>query len=279
MLKWCTYCQHYMGEKQPYESLELTHGICDPCWSEGRHKDSSYIRALRPIAAFHQDLRDKAVAGVDISIPEVIAASKSLGISSVDMAIGILQPILNEMGRLFLAGKVTVAKEHAFTQKVEGIIGDLFAMTPAMKNCQGQSPMVLLTCVDGNYHWLGLRLLELSLLEEGIPVRAFIPSLPRDEVIQLAVDMRPLVLGLSVYDQKQCHEAFLIREGIQRKTGGMHVPHIAVGGHGAKEFLEAKGVDQLIEQDIGYFRQSFDFVASMKKFLAEKSQGTEEASA
>lgn len=279
MLKWCTYCQHYMGEKQPYDSFELTHGICDPCLSQGRHKDSLHIRALQPIAAFHQDLRDKAVAGVDISIPDVIAASKRLGISSLDMTIGILQPILNEMGRLFLAGKVTVAKEHAFTQKVEGMMRDLFAMTPAMKNSQGQQPVVILSCVDGNYHWLGLRLLELSLLEEGIPVRAFIPSLPRDEVIQLAVDLRPLVLGLSVYDLKQCHEALLIREGIQQRTGGSYVPQIAVGGHGAKEFLEAQGVNQLIEQGIGYFRESFEFVAYMKNYLTELSQGTAEASA
>ncbi|HET9241143.1 MAG TPA: hypothetical protein VFO10_28010 [Oligoflexus sp.] len=279
MLKWCTYCQHYMGEKQPYESLELTHGICDACCSEGRHKDISHIRALQPIAAFHQDLRDKAVDGADISIPDVITASKSLGISSVDMAIGILQPILNEMGRLFLAGKVTVAKEHAFTQKVESMISDLFAMTPAMKNCQGQKPLVILSCVDGNYHWLGLRLLELSLLEEGIPVRAFVPSLPRDEIIQLAVDMRPLVLGLSVYDRQQCHEAWLIREGIQRRTEGAYVPHVAVGGHGAKEFLEAKGVDQLIERDIGYFRQSLDFVAYLKNFLTERDPCEDEASA
>jgi methanogenic corrinoid protein MtbC1 len=268
-----------MGEKQPYESFELTHGICDPCWADGRHKDSSHIRALQPIAAFYQDLRDKAVAGVDISIPEVIADSKKLGITSVDMTIGILQPILNEMGRLFLAGKVTVAKEHAFTQKVESLISDLFTMTPAMKNCQGQKPLVILSCVDGNYHWLGLRLLELSLLEEGIPVRAFIPSLPQGEVIQLAVDMRPLVLGLSVYDLQQCHEAWLIREGIQRKTAGTYVPHMAVGGHGAKEFLEQRGVDQLIDQDIGYFRQGLDFVAYMKTFLMTKDPSIDEASA
>jgi len=255
----------------------MGHG--DPGLLRGGHKDRSHIRALKPIAGFYQDLRDQAVAGVDISIPEVMAASKRLGISSLDMTIGILQPILNEMGRLFLAGKVTVAKEHAFTQKVEVMIQDLFAMTPTMKNCQGQKPVVILTCVDGNYHWLGLRLLELSLLEEGIPVRAFIPSLPRDEVIQLAVDLRPLVLGLSVYDLQQCHEASLIREGIQRRTGGSYVPHIAVGGHGAKDLLEAKGVDQLVEQGIGYFRESFDFVAYMKNFLSEKAHGTEEASA
>jgi methanogenic corrinoid protein MtbC1 len=183
------------------------------------------------------------------------------------------------MGRLFLAGKVTVAKEHAFTQKVESMISDLFTMTPAMKNCLGEKPLVILSCVDGNYHWLGLRLLELSLLEEGIPVRAFIPSLPRDEVIQLAVDMRPLVLGLSVYDLQQCREAWLIREGIQRKTAGAYVPHMAVGGHGAQEFLEQRGVDQLIEGDIGYFRQSLDFVVYMKTFLTTREQSVDEASA
>jgi hypothetical protein len=54
---------------------------------------------------------------------------------------------------------------------------------------------------------------------------------------------------------------------------------MAVGGHGAKEFLEQRGVDQLIEQDIGYFRQGLDFVAYMKTFLTTKDPSIDEVSA
>lgn len=270
MLKWCAYCQHYLGEKPPYESFEMTHSICGKCRTSERHKDSVHIIQIQPIAEFYNEIRDKAVDGRDIDIEEVIAESRRLGISSGDMAIGILQPVLNEMGKLFIEGKVTVLKEHAFTQKVERMITDLFALTPAMKNCQDLPPAVVLTCVDGNYHWLGLRLLELNLLEIGIPTRAFIPSLPRDEVIQAAVDLRPLVLGLSVFDQGQCTEALMIREGILKKTVGSFAPKIAVGGNGVKLLLDSKGVEQLVENEIGYFRQSLDFVEFLTNFLPGK---------
>lgn len=271
MLIWCAYCQHYLGEKPPYESFEMTHSICKSCRANARHSDSAHIQEIQRIAEFYSDIRDKAVDGADIAIDQVIAESKRLGISAVDMAIGILQPVLNEMGRLFVDGKVTVAKEHAFTQKVDRMVTDLFALTPSMKNCQAQAPLVILTCVEGNYHWLGLRLLELNLLDEQIPTRAFVPSLPRDEIIQLAAEQRPLVLGLSVYDRAQCAEAWAIREGIRNRTAGTYVPKVVVGGNGAKQFLDEKGVDQLIEQDIGYFRQSLDFVEYLKSFLVGRA--------
>jgi methanogenic corrinoid protein MtbC1 len=248
----------------------MTHSICKSCRDSAKHSDSAHIQKIQSIAEFYHDIRDKAVDGADIVIEEVIADSKRLGISPVDMAIGILQPVLNEMGQLFLDGKVTVAKEHAFTHKVDRMVSDLFALTASMKKCQQQAPLVILTCVEGNYHWLGLRLLQLSLLEEQIPTQAFVPSLPRDEIIQLAVEQRPLVLGLSVYDRGQCAEAWTIREGIRNRTAGSYTPKVAVGGNGAKEFLDEKGVDQLLEQDIGYFRQSLDFVAYMKSFLVGK---------
>ncbi len=271
MLIWCAYCQHYLGEKQPYESFEMTHSICEKCCESGRHKDRAHIREIQPIAKFHADIRDKAVRGEEILIEQVLAESKRLGISSVDMAIGILQPVLNEMGRLYEEGKVTVAQEHAFTDKVDRMITDLFALSPAMKNCKEKSPLVMLTCVDGNYHWLGLRLLELNLLEENIPTRAFIPSLPRDEIIQLAAKLRPVVLGLSVYQKEQCAEASSIRAGILQRTAGAFAPIMAVGGNGAKQLLEEKGLEQWIENEIGFFRQSLDFVAYMKTFLPLKS--------
>ncbi len=271
MLIWCAYCQHYLGEKQPYESFEMTHSICEKCCESGRHKDRAHIKELQPIAEFHANIRDKAVEGEEILIEQVLAESKRLGISSVDMAIGILQPVLNEMGRLHEQGKVTVAQEHAFTDKVERMISDLFALSPAMKNCQEKRPLVMLTCVDGNYHWLGLRLLELNLLEVNIPTRAFIPSLPREEIIQLAAQLQPIVLGLSVYQKEQCTEASSIREGILQSTAGAYAPTVVVGGHGAKQLLEEKGLTQWIENDIGFFRQSLDFVAYMKTFLPMKS--------
>jgi methanogenic corrinoid protein MtbC1 len=270
MLKWCAYCQHFLGEKPPYDSFEMTHGICESCRASQRSQDSAHIMQIQTIAEFYNDIRDKAVAGHDISIPEVIAESKRLGISSVDMAVGILQPILNEMGGLFIQGKVTVAIEHAFTHKVDRMVTDLFVLSTAMKDTHQKSPQVMLTCVDGNYHWLGLRLLELSLLDEGIPARAYIPSLPREEIIRLAVDQRPIVLGISVFDRAQCGEAGLIRDAILQRTQGQYAPRLAVGGNGAKQLLAERAVDQLIEHEIGYFRQSLDFVEFLKSFLVRK---------
>jgi hypothetical protein len=34
MLRYCSFCGLFLGEKEPYENKEVTHGICSPCLKE-----------------------------------------------------------------------------------------------------------------------------------------------------------------------------------------------------------------------------------------------------
>ncbi|HYX33497.1 MAG TPA: B12-binding domain-containing protein [Oligoflexus sp.] len=267
MMKWCAYCQHYIGEKPPYTNFEVTHGICDDCCALRRHKDLAHISMIRPIVEFYKDLRDKAQSGTFIDLEGTISRSKELGIRPLDMAIGILQPSLNEIGKLFAAGTVTIAHEHAFTNSVDRMISQLFALTPAMKICQANPPLVVLSCVDGNYHWLGLRLLELALLGEGVSTRVFIPSLPGNEIIAQTIHLQPKVLGLSICSPTQIPEVEVIGHEIRATFSAPALPQIAVGGYGVHAFLDAKGTEQHEEKGLAYFRQSLDFVAFIRKTL------------
>ncbi len=271
MLKWCSYCQHFLGEKEPYEILEFTHGICENCRKLGRQKDAAHLKNLRPIIDFYNNLKDRALRSERLQLSEVIAESKQLGLSPLDTAIGVLQPALTEMGTLYAQGKVTAAKEHAFTTFVDRMVTHLLASSNGLVLSDEMQPSVVLTCIDGNYHWLGLKLLELALLEEQVPTRLFIPSLPTAEIIQLALEMRPQVLGISIFDRTQTVEAQNILAGIRAGTIDGYVPKIAVGGNGARVFLDEHGVDQLIEDDVGYFRQAYDFTNFLKSFLKKSA--------
>lgn len=64
-----------------------------------------------------------------------------------------------------------------------------------------------------------------------------------------------------------------LREGILLKTEGTYVPKVVVGGHGVKQFLDEKGLDQWIENEIGFFRQGLDFVEYMKSCLPHNDDG------
>lgn len=271
MLKWCSYCQHFIGEKEPYERLEFTHGICDSCRQLGRQSDKTHLKNLKPIVDFYKSLKDRAVSSERLNLSEIIEESRQLGLSSLDTAIGILQPALIEMGTLFMQSKVTAAKEHAFTAFVDKMVTHLLASHTAMETMDVEKPEVLLACVDGNYHWLGLKLLELALLEEKIPTRLYIPSLPTAEIISLALELRPAVIGLSIFDAKQAEEARVICDAIEGDQGARYRPKIAVGGNGARVYLEEHQQEALHIGSISYFRQAFAFTDFLKEQLKKQA--------
>ena len=86
MLKWCAYCQHFLAEKEPYEALEMTHGICSSCRALGHHQNRAYVKSLQPIIDFNNSIKARAEAGQQIQMAEVITEAEQLGLKLLDTA-------------------------------------------------------------------------------------------------------------------------------------------------------------------------------------------------
>lgn len=111
MLKWCAYCQQFMREIAPYDDFSVTHGLCNSC--ETAPKDvfagDEVARAdfLRKIfhalfdAGRHEDF--EAAAGI---IENAIAAN----CRPVDILIGMIAPMLYEIGAYLVAGRERAAQ-------------------------------------------------------------------------------------------------------------------------------------------------------------------------
>ncbi|PAY03840.1 hypothetical protein CK489_36695 [Bradyrhizobium sp. UFLA03-84] len=116
ILKWCSYCQSFAGETPEYDDLSITHGLCAACDA------NDYLpfegRALAHAQFLHDIFGRLFVAGrsnnvkiAEAVIDEVIAA----GCRPVDIPIGMIAPMLCQIGEDWKTGALTVEGEHRFT--------------------------------------------------------------------------------------------------------------------------------------------------------------------
>jgi methanogenic corrinoid protein MtbC1 len=226
MFRWCSYCQKLLGETPPYDDYRVSHGICSECAGK---LDGGAEFPVRGLALF-QKLFAAAQEG-DLSVcRRVIAEALSLGWSASDAAVGLIQPALYEIGRLWEAGKVSIAQERVFSAWCDRAMTLLEKHSPKISG----KPQVLICAVDGNRHLLGPRMAALYLRDRGVRATALLSGLPDDEIVKLCRLKRPEVLGLSV-----AMEAGLPRvRAIKDRLGDLQrPPRVVVGGLAAR--LEA----------------------------------------
>lgn len=199
MLRWCVFCQRYLGEAEPWNDFSITHDICSAC----RARSSSFSvedqqRAL-PVQRFYERLSRVAKQGIITSPSALLEESRQLGIRPLDLIMGLLQPILYEIGELWSRGLVTTSSEHLFSSMVSAVLNLVFEEDEATApKRRADRPAVLLVQADGNYHSLGMQIVELALACHRIDCVAFYPGLPASEVGRMARDLKPAFVGISV---------------------------------------------------------------------------------
>ncbi len=235
MIHWCAYCQSYIGESEPFDDFSLTHGVCRKCANSGAAAAPDAGEKLRPLAEFFRKLRAEVRAGITSSADLWAGEAFRLGVKPQDLLMGILQPALYEIGRLWAGGAVTVAAEHRFSAFAEEMVGSVFAHYPELaRGRQAAEPDVLLTCAEGNYHTLGIRFLEAGLLANGLKTYAVLPGLPAAETAALAARLRPVAVGISVAMEGQLGSARELAEMLGRLPERER-PLLLLGGLPLKE--------------------------------------------
>lgn len=193
MLRWCSYCQSFIGEKPPYEDLTESHGICESCMARGPLKEEGLEKALRWRDRL-VELKGMCRSGkVDEAFIQRATAD---GMKPFDLFAGMMQPLLYELGRRFCDKTISVADEHRATAVIIELVAVIGRQVPA-ESAQGPVDVLLFTA-DGNDHDLGLRMLSVLLRQEGIRVRTMIPGLPVPDLIAETISHPCRIMGLSL---------------------------------------------------------------------------------
>lgn len=237
MIRWCSYCQRYQGEVEPYEDFSVTHGVCPACLDSGAVLDPDLPDRVEPLKAFLQRVTH---AGSDPgAAPALLDEGRSLGVPWVDLLLGLVQPALYQMGERWSGSLASIAEEHRLTAVCASLISLVAeAQAGAARLRQSPAPAALLVNAEDNFHTLGVQVVEVALLAAGVPVFCVYPGLPAREVAALAASLRPRVVGVSVALPEQLGSVRELAALLDRTEGPR--PTLVAGGHGVRRLAEAR---------------------------------------
>ena len=259
MLKWCSYCQQFLGETEPYENLRITHGICAACLPNLHtltNQDLEYSRRLR---AIQDRLRTAGLSGDLKSADLIIKDAIAQNVRPIDILMGLVAPMLYEVGEQWCKGSITVAEEHRFTgyceQSFEFLRNKITVSKPT-DPASADRVDVLLMNAPGNRHTLAIRILAAWCAGEGIPVRVVDPIPAIEDLVRLVGESRPRLVLVSIALAEQCPAVARLAERIADLPGPHH-PKIFVGGYAVKMNLVAPIPGAYLETDINSIRDAF----------------------
>jgi methanogenic corrinoid protein MtbC1 len=164
------------------------------------------------------------------------------GHSLVDLERQVMLPSLHRIGKKWQANKVSVAQEHMATAIVQ------LAMTAGLLRSQSP-PMigkrVLLACVAGNNHAIGLRMVSDAFQLAGWEVQYLGSDVPTSALVEQVIEWKPDLVGLSA---SFAHQLRVVKEVIAHfdKRLGSARPAVIIGGLAINSFdqlARAMGAD------------------------------------
>ncbi len=149
----------------------------------------------RGIAELAGPLLVALLAGDERGADDVFRRAVTRGADAAHLARDLIQPALDEVGRLWEQGEIGVAEEHLATSLVTRtfLVNAACGKPPALG-----SPRLVLTCLAGEFHEVGVRLAaEIGRLE-GWQTEVLGANVPRESALAYIATRRPDAVGLSL---------------------------------------------------------------------------------
>ena len=206
--------------------------MCPTCEANGIIEDAEAMARNRPIVAFHSELLRAATslaANGELPSPHaLLERGRALGISHFDLLMGVLQPVLYELGRLWQAGTLAPATEAHFSAFAERVLDEVVAEQHHRLGRANGRP-VFLVAAAGNRHTIGIRMLGFKLRESGHDVRVVTNPIEVGWLARLAAILQPTVIGISIALPDQLRYAV---EVLALIDGRGIATRVVVGGFG-----------------------------------------------
>ena len=184
-----------------------------------------YIQSRLPALPHTSDYRDAILSGNQPSAQALMINTMRDG-NYGQAAVGMIQPALYEIGRLWQENRISVAQEHLATAVSQNVLARAY-MQAEFAPPNGRH--AVFACVPGNQHSLGPRMLSDIFETAGWEATYLGADVPIPDLIRLLDARRPQLLALSL-----CLPAQLAvtRDAIARIRAelGERCPEIWVGG-------------------------------------------------
>lgn len=157
----------------------------------------------------------------------------------------VIQPAMYKVGNLWQTNQITVAEEHLASSITQNVL----ARSLAFVDYEAPNDRVaLFSCVEGNHHQIGIRIVSDSFEIAGWDVTFLGANTPSGDIISMVRELRPELLGLSVALTQQLPTLKSLTDAIHKEFGADR-PFILVGGIATNQLggmLDDIQVDQWI---------------------------------
>jgi methanogenic corrinoid protein MtbC1 len=125
----------------------------------------------------------------------VVESALERQFTPLDLYAGVIAPAMREIGDLWERGEITVADEHLASAIVERILAILYSRGFVAPPRSRET--LLLSCLEGEEHQLGLRIAADVLEGAGFVVFFLGANVPLDDLVAAVSRHRPAAVGLS----------------------------------------------------------------------------------
>lgn len=154
--------------------------------------------------------------------------------------LGLIQPVMYEIGRLWEQDKISAAEEHIATSIVGRILAGLYGRLPVSPLKRGRA---VVTSAPNEFHELGARILADMMEADGWDIYFLGANTPAEELIKLVKKADPRFLAISVTMPFNMDRVAAIISGMKNDPGLSSVKILVGGG--------AFNTDRTLWQKIG----------------------------
>lgn len=183
-------------------------------------RTTAQINAAKGRELYLQALLAGDINAASNAVNQLVAAKIGLA----DIYLSILAPAMAKIGDLWCDGKINVAQEHLATQMTLGQMEKL-RLTQAIPRPVPYHAMV--SCVEGEPHYLGARMLADLFQIEGWSVDFIGADVPTRALVEMVEARRPNLLCLSVTLEKNLKTVGLLLTGLSTVPDR---PRVLIGG-------------------------------------------------
>ncbi len=236
MYKWCSYCQSFLGEFEPRNDYQLSHGICPSCKARLHTHGADLISRSKILKGFFTSIRSDLLERKNREPNLLLQQAREIGVTPLNLLAGAMQPLLYEIAQLQASGQLSIQHEHEFSLMIEGIFHEIKKERSDMFDSKlPESRKILIACADGNYHSFGPRLIQESLLEDGFSVTCIFPSLPFEDIIAASNNISAHIIGISVATEAQTEDILSRWTNYMKTNSPKNSRHLILGGLGISQ--------------------------------------------
>lgn len=190
---------------------------------------------------------------------ELILKMVESGVPVKEIYLDVFEKVQKEIGSLWQMNRITVAQEHYMTASTQLIMARLY---PYIFNSDKKDRKMIATCVTGELHEIGIRMVADFFEMEGWGTYYLGANTPIESLITTVEDSRPDILAISSTIPTHVER---VKEMIERVKNSMgeKAPKIIVGGY---PFNTDPNLWKRIGSD-GYAKNAIDAVESARSLL------------